>query len=44
MIGLIIKGKINTKSTRGPSLIHKWNNLTVHYVGLIPPPRPHHLN
>ena len=40
MIGLIIKGKITTKSTRSPSLIHKWNNLTVRYAGLIPPATP----
>ena len=35
-----------TKETRGtagcrsPALIHKWNNLTVRYAGLIPPVSP----
>jgi hypothetical protein len=33
----------DTAGRRSPDLIHKWNNLTVRYAGLIPP-RPHHLN
>jgi hypothetical protein len=32
-----------TAGRRSPALIHKWNNLTVRYVGLISP-RLHHLN
>ena len=32
-----------TAGRRSPALIHKWNNLTVRYAGLIHP-RPHHLN
>ena len=33
----IIRG---TAGRRSPTLIHKWNNLTVHYAGLIPPTSP----
>ena len=42
---LLTKIKITrgTAGRRSPTLIHKWNNLTVRYAGLIPP-RPHHLN
>ena len=29
-----------TAGRRSPALIHKWNNLTVRYVGLIPPASP----
>jgi hypothetical protein len=40
------KKYLNTAKTRGtagrksPALIHKWNNLTVCYAGLIPPASP----
>ena len=29
-----------TDGCRSPALIHKWNNLTVRYAGLIPPRIP----
>ena len=29
-----------TAECRSPALIHKWNNLTVRYAGLIPPASP----
>ena len=29
-----------TAGRRSPALIHKWNNLTVRYAGLIPPASP----
>jgi hypothetical protein len=32
------KETIGTAGCRRPALIHKWNNLTVCYAGLISPP------
>jgi len=37
------QGTVGTRGTAGrrsPSLIHKWNNLTLRYAGLIPPAFP----
>jgi hypothetical protein len=34
------KGTKGTAGRSSPALIHKWNILTVRYVGLIPPASP----
>ena len=36
----IVKSTRGTAGRRSPALIHKWNNLTVQYVGLISPMSP----